>query len=60
MSGTNFLDIVARSPDFKVEDADATSTLSQITFKEAGEILELNTYLKHSFPFQRGDGRINA
>ena len=39
MAGSKFIDIVARFPDCKGEDAHATSAFIQITFKEAEEIL---------------------
>ena len=39
MTGTKFLDIIARFPGCIGEDADATSAFTQITFDEAAEIL---------------------
>jgi DNA (cytosine-5)-methyltransferase 1 len=39
MAGTKFIDIIARFPGCKGEDADATSAFTQITLKEAEEIL---------------------
>ena len=39
MTGTKFLDIIARFPGCIGEDADATSAFTQITFDEAADIL---------------------